>query len=105
MSQALTLLNPEIRIIQTGLPYELAKTTFAVRIKESCYVKAVTYRYAYSADKDISARTIMGIPSEYFVPIMMVNDIKSSISYNGDITSFVIPDENVLSVYRMAFTT
>ena len=49
--------------------------------------------------------TSMGIPSEYFVPIMMVNDIKSSISYNGDITSFVIPDENVLSVYRMAFTT
>lgn len=47
----------------------------------------------------------MGIPSEYFVPIMMVNGIKSSISYNGDITSFVIPDENVLSVYRMAFTT
>lgn len=68
MSQALTLLNPEIRIIQTGLPYELAKTTFAVRIKESCYVKAVTYRYAYSADKDISARTIMGMTVYVYEP-------------------------------------
>ena len=47
----------------------------------------------------------MSIPAEYFVPLMLVNDIKSSSAYNGDITSFVIPDENVLTVYRTAFTT